>query len=89
MGVGVHHQGVHVDPRVRARLAQQLPELVASHLADKGGPPAHFGQQRQHVARCAAGIGLIHQVSLGADPIAGEVDEKLSQGDYVELFFHD
>ena len=49
---------------------------------------AQLGQHGQHVAGSAAGIRLVERVSLGAGPVAGEVDEKLAQGRNVNAFFH-
>ena len=86
--VFVLQQEVHADAGSLRRYAELLAEHVLAHLTHKGGVLTQLLQHGQHIAGCAAGVGLQKGVALTADAVFRKVHQKLAQGDHIITLFH-
>ena len=86
---GMHHrvapQAAGVDADFGQRIGQLVAETVLPDFAEKGSLVAQLGQQGQHVAGRAAGVGFQQGIALRAQAVLGKVDQQLAQCGHIIL----
>ena len=84
----VHKKSGHVDALTARAGLEHTAEHVIADLAQEGCLFSRLGQHGEHIAGRSAGICLKKGVSLITQSILHKIDQKLTQGCHIILFFH-
>ena len=82
----IHQQIPGIDTHILNHGFQMVSQKVVAYFSNKGGFFTQFCEHCQHIAGCAAGIGLHQVIPLAAESVFGEVDEQFAQSCNMIIF---